>query len=185
MEAISESSNKDLTKGSLKNLSKFNTTNHLQRATLNFITNELMSQEELDGLRKIFKKIDENGDGFLSTKEIEKAIAEFPGAFAGNVSEVLAKVDVDKNGMINYSEFLTAATNWEKELSVERLHQAFKQFDKDGNGTLSIQELTDALGGNSGNHQFLELIKEADINNDNEIDLEEFVLFMRKAITSH
>lgn len=185
MQNISEASNKELMKGSLKNLSRFNTTNHLQRATLNFITNELMSQDELHDLRKIFKKIDENGDGFLSTKEIEKAITEYPGVFSGNIGEVLAKVDVDNNGMINYSEFLTAAMNWEKELSMERLHQAFKQFDKDGNGTLSIQELCDALGSNSGNQHFLELIKEADMNNDNEIDLEEFVIFMRKTIIPH
>lgn len=178
-----EAPDKELTKMSLKSLSCFNTTNHLQRATLNFIANELMSQEELEHLHKLFKKIDENGDGFLSSKEIEKAITDHPGVFTGNVKEMLSKVDTDQNGMINYSEFLTAATNWEKELSNERLHQAFRQFDKDGNGTLSIEELYDALGGNSGqNLQFLDLIKEADINHDNQIDLEEFVAFMKKVV---
>ena len=90
-------------------------------------------------------------------------------------------MDEDGNGHINYSEFLMAATNWQKELSHERLRAAFKEFDKDGSGGISVEELVDSLGGGKGqDHIFIEMIKQADTNDDGQIDLDEFIAFMEK-----
>jgi calcium-dependent protein kinase len=180
--AKGEAPDHDLAKKSLANLANFNISNNLLRVTLEFIANELVPEDEMKNIQKIFKKIDKDGDGFLSRQEIEEALVEFPGIFTVGVNEVLKKVDVDGNGQINYSEFLTSALDWETHFSNEKLRAAFKQFDKDGNGTLSIEELYQALGGNQGqNLRFLEMLKEADTNGDNEIDIQEFIAFMRKA----
>lgn len=43
--------------------------------------------------------------------------------------------------MINYSEWIMATMNRKNALSMEKLESAFKMFDKDGNGTISLNEI--------------------------------------------
>lgn len=166
---------------SLSNLAKFTTTSKLQRATLSYIANQLMTSEEINKLRETFLVLDKNGDGVLSREELQVGISAFSGNLFENIEKLLEKVDEDGSGTINYSEFLTAAVNWEKELSRERLQVAFKEFDKDGNGAISVGELVEALGGKENQrHFFVQMVKDADRNGDGEIDLDEFCEFMGK-----
>ena len=51
--------------------------------------------------------------------------------------EIMDSVDLDGNGFINYTEFLTAVTNKTKLLSDTNLKIAFEKFDKDKSGTIS------------------------------------------------
>ncbi|OMJ92690.1 hypothetical protein SteCoe_4572 [Stentor coeruleus] len=171
---------------SLQNLQKFTTTSKLHRATLSYIVNQVMSIDEFSELRTAFAAMDKNGDGMLSVEELKEGLAKFTGENSENIEALLKKVDEDGNGCINYSEFLNAAVNWDKELSSERLAAAFKDFDKDGNGTISVSELIEALGGKKGQeHMFIEMIREADVNGDGQIDLEEFISFMEQVKVSN
>jgi Ca2+-binding EF-hand superfamily protein len=72
-----------------------------------------------------------------------------------------------------------------KLLSDGNLNQAFKAFDVDGNGSISIDELKSTLGG----HQIKDfiwqkLIEEVDEDGNGEIDLDEFKTMMRKLVNS-
>jgi len=59
------------------------------------------------------------------------------------------------------------------------LQTAFKIFDKDGNGKISLDELKQALGGTEENETvFMKMIMDADKNGDGEIDLDEFTQMM-------
>jgi calcium-dependent protein kinase len=51
------------------------------------------------------------------------------------------KVDTDCSGEIDYSEFVVASMSSQNILSDNKLQAAFKMFDKDGGGTISIDEL--------------------------------------------
>lgn len=65
--------------------------------------------------------------------------------------------EVDKNGSgsIDYSgdlskwllEFVAASINRDQVLSRQRLEMAFKTFDKDGSGFLTVDELKEIFGG--------------------------------------
>mgnify|MGYP000285290132 CR=1 FL=1 len=44
------------------------------------------------------------------------------------------QADVDGNGTIDYSEFITATVNMNKMDREEHLYSAFQYFDKDGSG---------------------------------------------------
>ena len=57
----------------------------------------------------------------------------------------MEKADTDKNGYIDYIEFLKAAMDWRKVLSLENLKAAFRMFDRDRNGRLSSDELKKIL----------------------------------------
>ena len=55
-------------------------------------------------------------------------------------------VDIDGSGEIEYSEWLTATTDRKKLLSRDRLSNAFKYFDKDNSGSISVEEVKQILG---------------------------------------
>ncbi|CAG9324500.1 unnamed protein product [Blepharisma stoltei] len=168
-----------VSKESLELLSSFNTQSKLQRATMTFIASQLVSNDEIAHLRDTFQSLDENGDGKLSTSELKNGFSKLPGHINIDVNEMMNQLDADGNGFIDYTEFLTAAINWSKTLNKERLLAAFKHFDKDGSGKISLEELREALGGNEdSDHVFLAMLADADKNGDGEIDLEEFTQVM-------
>lgn len=55
-------------------------------------------------------------------------------------------------------------------------------FDKDGSGTISKEEIKEALGG-LDEKIVEEIIREVDANNDGEISFEEFEKMMNKMVT--
>jgi calcium-dependent protein kinase len=60
--------------------------------------------------------------------------------------------------------------NHKKLLSNDRITQVFKMFDKDGNGSISKQEIKDFFSMQDQNEDFVkELINEVDANGDGEV----------------
>ena len=55
-------------------------------------------------------------------------------------------VDVDNSGEIDFSEFVTATCDRDILLSEAKLKQAFRYYDKDDGGSISLEELKDVLG---------------------------------------
>ena len=61
------------------------------------------------------------------------------------------------------------------------IREAFRVFDKDGNGFISVQELRHVmtnLGEKLTEDEVDEMIREADIDGDGEVNYEEFVAMM-------
>ena len=78
------------------------------------MANFLISKEKEQELLKIFKVIDSNNDGEITLEELREGYNEFmnDGLFSDEIVEdILDKIDLDKNGVINYSEFITAAAD--------------------------------------------------------------------------
>ena len=93
-------------------------------------------------------------------------------------SKMVNAMDTDGDGKIDYTEFITAAYNRELLLSQQNLQIAFKMFDQDGNGQLSMDELKSvfASGSASGKTEdvWQQIIASADTNKDGVIDYSEF-----------
>ena len=54
----------------LQNLKNFRAEQVMQQAVLTFLANQSLSNDEKENLMKMFKKLDQNGDGTLSREEI-------------------------------------------------------------------------------------------------------------------
>lgn len=62
------------------------------------------------------------------------------------MNTVIANVDSDLGGTINYTEFLAATMNHKEYLSENKLKKAFDAFDVDGSGDIENAELAKILG---------------------------------------
>ena len=98
------------------------------------------------------------------------------------VSRRADQVDADGNGTIDFPEFLTLMARKMKDTDTEEeLVEAFKVFDRDGNGLISAAELRHVmtnLGEKLTDEEVDEMIREADVDGDGHINYEEFVRMM-------
>lgn len=92
--------------------------------------------------------------------------------------------DIDGSGEIDYSEWLVATLSKQSLISEEKLQIAFKFFDKDASGSISIEELKEVLGAKRlvDDAVWNSLIKEIDADGNGEIDYQEFKAMMTKLI---
>lgn len=78
-------------------------------------------------LFKAFQALDKNNDGKLSREELIDGYTTTMGHTAAEieVERILKTADLDNNGTIDYSEFISATVDKHKLLSKERLKAAF------------------------------------------------------------
>ena len=104
---------------------------------------ELLDEEQITEFKEAFTVFDENGDGVITTKElgnVMKTLGQNP--TEAELQHMVGEVDADGNGTIDFPEFLTMMARKMKDTDTEEeIIEAFKVFDKDGNGFISSAEL--------------------------------------------
>lgn len=159
------------------NLRQFHNTNKLRDAVNTFITTQCISIKDTKQLREVFKAMDTNGDGKLSREELLNQFSGTMGdAAVEEVDRIMAEVDSDHNGYIDYTEFLKATLDVRTIMSTENMRRAFDLFDKDGSQSISASELKKVMAGEvlSENKLWESIVKEVDQNGDGVIDFNEF-----------
>ena len=168
----------------LDNLKKFTGYSKIKQAMLGFFVQNMLSQQELNHLAQQFKEFDKDGSGALSPQELQVALKEVQGVdFNENeIKEIIKRIDADGDGEINYGEFLMASLNHNSLLSSERLEVAFRMFDVDGNGEISLQELHSllSLAKSIDEETVMKALREIDGRSKKTIQFAEFKTLMSK-----
>jgi len=99
------------------------------------------------------------------------------------MEKISLDIDQDRNGYIEYEEFLRVALNKNTLLSKENLKLAFENFDADGDGTLKAEEIKNILG-TKNNEYFDKLLLKIDQNKDGLISFQEFSMLMNSILLS-
>ena len=100
------------------------------------------------------------------------------------IKKLIADIDRDGSGQIDFAEFLEMMQNKMSERDGrEEVIKAFRLFDDDETGKISLKNLrrvAKEIGEVMSEEELQEMIEEADLDGDGEIDQEEFLRIMKK-----
>ena len=154
--------------------------NPFKKMTLLFIASRL-DESEIDSLKKTFEAFNLQKDGQISYEELKKGLKELncQKITDEELCELFKSIDVDKNGKIDYTEFLAATLQKKMYLKEERLYEAFCNFDLDGCGKITKEELMNVLKSDPNQESEIEnIIKSIDKNGEGSINYKEFLEMM-------
>ncbi|KAI3438381.1 hypothetical protein D9Q98_000813 [Chlorella vulgaris] len=164
----------------LQRMTTFANHNKLKRQAMKVIASA-MPADEIAGLAQIFKSIDADDSGTITAEELSAALK---GSLLKqeDLEGLLALVDQDSSGCIDYEEFLAATLSQHQMEKEENMRAAFQHFDIDNSGTINKDELRQALqsgvAANVVDDEVEAILNEVDKNGDGQIDYEEFVALM-------
>ncbi|XP_008802050.2 calcium-dependent protein kinase 1-like [Phoenix dactylifera] len=177
-----EASDKPLDVTVLTRMKQFMATNKLKKVALKVIA-ENLSEEEIMGLKEMFKSMDTDNSGTVTFEELNAGIPKLGTKISeSEVRQLMEAADVDGNGTIDYIEFITATMHMNRMEKEDRLFKAFEYFDQDKSGYITLKELEQALEKYNvvDKKAIKEIITEVDTDHDGRINYEEFVVMMRQ-----
>ena len=93
---------------------------------------------------------------------------------------MVEEIDDDGSGSIEFSEFLQLMRRRMRDTDTEEeMVEAFKVFDRDGNGLISMQELRlvmKQIGENLTDREYTDIIAAGDKDNDGFLNFDEFIM---------
>merc|ERR1711992_499601 len=135
-----------------------------------------------------FRIIDSNNDGALSKSELESGMNSFGKKFTQvEIDSVFSLADVNADGEINYSEFVSvmfpAAANAiakfrKQNRTLKNARDAYDRLDIDGDGEITYDELVAGLGGDYTANEIDAIFAMGDTDQDGHISFLEFSKIM-------
>ncbi|TRM65091.1 hypothetical protein BD626DRAFT_490877 [Schizophyllum amplum] len=151
-----------------------------------------LSKDQLLELKDAFASFDRDGNGMITVDELRSVMNSLNRRPTDEqLMAMIDKVDVDGDGRVNFREFLMLmgadasffrpddmAVDGAPSAADKEAREIFRSFDKDGNGTVSVDELREILesfGTRLSPAQAEAMMQEADTNGDGAVGYEEFV----------
>lgn len=146
-----------------------------------------LSDDGVSHLKEMFTRLDANGDGTVTIDELQAALEELDPREAGAIGDIMKSLDVNGDGVISYHEWLMFIVQKRLDQKEERLYQAFRQFDLNGDGHITAAELQQGIDVNrlfnyisvlasSNNNEIAKLIMEVDKDGDGTVDYEGIII---------
>ncbi|XP_061627095.1 calcium-binding protein 2-like [Phyllopteryx taeniolatus] len=143
---------------------------------------------EFDELREAFKEFDYDADGFIHYKDIAdcmRTMGYMPTEM--ELIEIIQQIKMRWGGHVDFDDFcqlmgprMLAETA--HMLGLKELRCAFKQFDCNGDGKITLEELKDGmktlLGEKLKKGELEEILGDIDLNKDGDIDFDEFAMML-------
>merc|ERR1712243_330340 len=133
--------------------------------------------------KEAFDEFDTDGSGTISPEEllgVMRAMGQNP--TEDELLNLVLEVDIDGNGTIEFEEFLNMMKQKSNEVDEEAdLREAFKIFDRDKDGWISMKELkkvANMLGTMLTKEEVEEFMAEADSDGNGKLGYDEFCKMM-------
>nr|XP_046234021.1 calcium-binding protein 5a [Scatophagus argus] len=141
-----------------------------------------LADDEIDELRDAFNEFDKDKDGLISCKDLGnlmRTMGYMPTEM--ELIELSQNINMNLGGRVDFEDFvdlmapkLLAETAGM--IGMKELKDAFKEFDMDGDGEITTEELRSAMTKLMGEHmsrrEIDAIVKEADDNGDGTVDFE-------------
>ncbi|XP_072225031.1 calcium-binding protein 5b isoform X2 [Leuresthes tenuis] len=149
-----------------------------------------LTQDEMEELREAFVEFDKDKDGYISCKDLGnlmRTMGYMPTEM--ELIELSQNINMNLGGQVDFEDFVELMTpklldETAGMIGLRELKDAFKEFDIDGDGSITSGELKHAmlklLGEHTSKNEIEAVVREVDNNGDGKVDFEEFVKMMSK-----
>lgn len=144
----------------------------------------LLTPEQIEEYREAFNLFDKDSNGSISASELTtvmKSLGLSPSET--EIADLMNKVDQDGNHEIDFEEFLTLMVRQsDSRDSVQEIIEAFKVFDKNGDGYVSLSELKqvfNSIGENLSDEEMEAMFNEVS-NGSDTISVADFASLLSK-----
>ena len=161
----------------IKNLLTYTISSKLEELVMAYIIHNIPRPKQAKGAIKLFKLVNEVGDGKLQKKELKKTLLHFvTEEFLDkyDFDEQFSLIDGDKKGYINYEEFLRACLPRKKILTDNILKYAFLFFDPNNTGFIKKKRMKSFFGNQVDDNTFKTIFNEVDFDKDGKINFNDF-----------
>ncbi|XP_049441823.1 calcium-binding protein 2-like isoform X2 [Epinephelus fuscoguttatus] len=143
--------------------------------------------EEIDELREAFVEFDRNKKGYISHKDLGECMRTM--GYMPTEMELIELSQQICGGKVDFEDFVELMgpkmlAETADMIGVKELRDAFKEFDSNGDGQISLTELREAMkklmGEQVTNREINEILRDVDLNGDGLVDFEEFVRMMSR-----
>lgn len=143
----------------------------------------LLSDEMIATCKDIFRKFDKNGDNFLDVGELGKVMAAAGCSYdESQLRDMVTKATGStKSEGLTFTEFAHVLQSRSQGHNEAVLRERFALFDRDGTGTITIQELRTCVVGMDGlvtDSEVETMLEAVDANADGVICQDEFFTYM-------
>ncbi|XP_023639669.1 calcium-dependent protein kinase 24 isoform X2 [Capsella rubella] len=157
--------------------------NRFKKKVLRIVADNLPN-EEIAAIVQMFQTMDTDKNGHLTFEELRDGLKKIGQVVPdGDVKMLMDAADTDGNGMLSCEEFVTLSIHLKRMGCDEHLQEAFKYFDKNGNGYIELDELKEALWddklGQSSDQWIKDIFFDVDLNKDGRISFDEFKAMMK------
>jgi Ca2+-binding EF-hand superfamily protein len=152
--------------------------NHFAHKPLTLIDAQVKDEE----LKAFFDSVDTNRDGFISPAEL---LDYFNVEIGKQVNEIMGGADIDRDGKVNYEEFVKSVTGTSSSPSSvmdEELKVFFNSIDTNQDGFISSAELLGYFKVDI-EKQVNEIMGGADIDRDGKVNYQEYLTVMSETGT--
>ena len=161
----------------IRNLLTYNICSKLEELVLAYIIHNIPRPRQAKSAIKLFKLVNEVGDGKLQKRELKKTLLlfvteEFLNKY--DFDEQFSLIDGEKKGYINYEEFLRACLNRKKILTDSILRYAFSYFDSNSSGFIRRKKMKSFFGNKVDEKTFKIIFDEIDSDKDGKINFKDF-----------
>ncbi|XP_054266906.1 troponin C-like [Macrosteles quadrilineatus] len=143
-------------------------------------------EEKMRVMRKAFQLCDVNKSGFIETIKISGILTTIGQVFdESELEEVIEEVDPELTGKVNFDQFCEIVSHFLEEEDADamqaELKEAFRLYDKEGNGYITTQVLREILAAldDALKPEDLDgIIAEIDTDGSGTVDFDEFMEMM-------
>jgi len=147
---------------------------------------EDLTPEQIAVLQKAFNSFDSQKTGSIPCEMVSDILRLMGQPFDKKIlDDLILEVDEDKSGRLEFVEFVQLAAKFiveeDAEAMQKELKEAFRLYDKDGNGfipTSCLKEILRELDDQLTDHELNGMIEEIDSDGSGTVDFDEFMEMM-------